>query len=41
MAEKLRFGQLQHGGHVIARARDGEIHLEIEAQEPAAPSAMH
>ena len=41
LAEELLFGQLEHGGHVIVSTKDGEIHVEIEAKEPAAPSAVH
>jgi ATP-dependent Clp protease ATP-binding subunit ClpA len=41
LAEELLFGQLEHGGHVIVSAMDGDIHVEIEAREPTAPSAVH
>ncbi|OGT84805.1 MAG: ATP-dependent Clp protease ATP-binding subunit ClpA [Gammaproteobacteria bacterium RIFCSPLOWO2_02_FULL_61_13] len=41
LAEELLFGQLEHGGHVIVSAQDGDIHVEIEAKEPSAPSAVH
>ena len=41
LAEELLFGQLEHGGHVIVSTQDGEIHVEIEAKEPATPSAVH
>ena len=41
LAEELLFGQLEHGGHVIVSTKDGEIHVEIEAKEPAAPAPVH
>ena len=41
LAEELLFGQLEHGGHVIVSEMDGDIHVEIDAKEPSAPSPVH
>jgi ATP-dependent Clp protease ATP-binding subunit ClpA len=41
LAEELLFGRLEGGGHVLVTTRDGDLHVEIESKETAAPSAVH
>jgi ATP-dependent Clp protease ATP-binding subunit ClpA len=38
LAEKILFGELKEGGHVVVGARDGEIHLAVTAVEVAPPA---
>jgi ATP-dependent Clp protease ATP-binding subunit ClpA len=40
LAEELLFGKLEHGGHVIVGVKDGELHVQVEAKEPAATSPV-
>jgi ATP-dependent Clp protease ATP-binding subunit ClpA len=38
LAEKILFGELKEGGHVVVGAKDGELHLTVRPTVPAEPA---